>query len=182
MNDPLWHNVNVGPGGLSGDHLLLRPEAEEGSEQPGRSRPGAAGDVRQARHLARRAEAPDATSRSTRSSTAFRWRRRFKATLAEMGIIFCSFSEAVHDHPELVREYLGSVVPYSDNYFATLNSRGLHRRLVLLHPEGRALPDGAVDLLPYQCRKHRAVRADTDHRRRRRVCQLPGRLHRADAR
>ena len=39
-----------------------------------------------------------------------------------MGIIFCSFSEAVQNHPELVREYLGSVVPYSDNFYATLNS------------------------------------------------------------
>src|ERR1700719_3268303 len=46
----------------------------------------------------------------------------FKGKLAEMGIIFSSFSEAVHDHPELVRRYLGSVVPYSDNFFATLNS------------------------------------------------------------
>ena len=46
----------------------------------------------------------------------------FKDKLLEMGIIFGSFSEAVHNHPELVREYLGSVVPYSDNYFATLNS------------------------------------------------------------
>jgi Fe-S cluster assembly protein SufB len=46
----------------------------------------------------------------------------FKEKLAELGIIFCSFSEAVRNHPELVRQYLGSVVPYSDNYFATLNS------------------------------------------------------------
>ncbi len=46
----------------------------------------------------------------------------FKAKLAELGIIFCSFSEAVHEHPELVRKYLGTVVPYTDNYFATLNS------------------------------------------------------------
>jgi Fe-S cluster assembly protein SufB len=46
----------------------------------------------------------------------------FKHTLAELGIIFCSFSEAVREHPELVRQYLGSVVPYSDNFFATLNS------------------------------------------------------------
>jgi Fe-S cluster assembly protein SufB len=46
----------------------------------------------------------------------------FKAKLAELGIIFCSFSEAVHEHPELVRKYLGSVVPYTDNFFATLNS------------------------------------------------------------
>jgi Fe-S cluster assembly protein SufB len=46
----------------------------------------------------------------------------FKEKLAELGIIFCSFSEAVQNHPELVRQYLGSVVPYSDNFFATLNS------------------------------------------------------------
>ncbi len=46
----------------------------------------------------------------------------FKAKLAEEGIIFCSFSEAVQEHPELVRKYLGSVVPYTDNFFATLNS------------------------------------------------------------
>jgi Fe-S cluster assembly protein SufB len=46
----------------------------------------------------------------------------FKAKLAELGVIFCSFSEAVQSHPDLVRKYLGSVVPYSDNFFATLNS------------------------------------------------------------
>ncbi len=46
----------------------------------------------------------------------------FKDKLAELGIIFCSFSEAVHNHPDLVRKYLGSVVPYNDNFFAALNS------------------------------------------------------------
>jgi len=46
----------------------------------------------------------------------------FSETLAEQGIIFCSFSEAVRNHPELVKKYVGSVVPYSDNYFASLNS------------------------------------------------------------
>jgi len=46
----------------------------------------------------------------------------FKGKLAELGILFCSFSEAVHDYPELVRQYLGSVVPYSDNFFAALNA------------------------------------------------------------
>ena len=46
----------------------------------------------------------------------------FKDKLGELGIIFCSFSEAVQDHPELVRKYLGSVVPYNDNFYATLNS------------------------------------------------------------
>ena len=46
----------------------------------------------------------------------------FRTKLAELGIIFCSFSEAVQEHPDLVRRYLGTVVPYSDNFFATLNS------------------------------------------------------------
>ena len=46
----------------------------------------------------------------------------FKGKLAELGIIFCSFSEAVQKHPELVKKYLGSVVPYTDNFFASLNA------------------------------------------------------------
>ncbi len=46
----------------------------------------------------------------------------FKEKLAELGIIFCAFSEAVQNHPELVQKYLGSVVPYTDNFFAALNS------------------------------------------------------------
>jgi len=46
----------------------------------------------------------------------------FKAKLAEAGVIFCSFSEAVLKHPELVKKYLGSVVPYTDNFFAALNA------------------------------------------------------------
>jgi Fe-S cluster assembly protein SufB len=46
----------------------------------------------------------------------------FKDKLADLGIIFCSFSEAVREHPELVQKYLGSVVPYTDNFFASLNS------------------------------------------------------------
>jgi len=46
----------------------------------------------------------------------------FKETLSELGIIFCSFSEAVQEHPELIKKYLGSVVPAHDNYFAALNS------------------------------------------------------------
>jgi Fe-S cluster assembly protein SufB len=46
----------------------------------------------------------------------------FKKQLGEAGVIFCSFSEAVQEHPDLVRKYLGSVVPYTDNFYATLNS------------------------------------------------------------
>ena len=46
----------------------------------------------------------------------------FREKLGDLGIIFCSFSEAVREHPDLVRKYLGTVVPYTDNFFATLNS------------------------------------------------------------
>ncbi|MFZ7107686.1 MAG: Fe-S cluster assembly protein SufB [Bacteroidota bacterium] len=46
----------------------------------------------------------------------------FRETLAELGIVFCSFSEAVHDYPELIKKYLGSVVPHTDNFYAALNS------------------------------------------------------------
>ncbi len=45
----------------------------------------------------------------------------FKSRLAEAGVVFCPFSEAVHSHPELLEQYLGSVVPYTDNFYATLN-------------------------------------------------------------
>ena len=46
----------------------------------------------------------------------------FRSKLAELGIIFCSFSEAVKDHPDLIKKYLGTVVPYTDNFFAALNA------------------------------------------------------------
>lgn len=46
----------------------------------------------------------------------------FREELSKLGIIFCSFSEAVHDHPELIKKYIGSVVPMTDNYYAALNS------------------------------------------------------------
>jgi Fe-S cluster assembly protein SufB len=46
----------------------------------------------------------------------------FKEKLAELGIIFCSFGEAVQEHPELIKKYMGSVVPYTDNFYAALNS------------------------------------------------------------
>ena len=46
----------------------------------------------------------------------------YRAKLAEQGVIFCSISEAVKEHPELVKKYLGSVVPYTDNFYACLNS------------------------------------------------------------
>jgi len=64
----------------------------------------------------------------------------FKDTLAEKGIIFCSFSEAVREHPDLVRKYLASVVPYTDNYFAALNSAVFSDGSFCYIPEGVRCP------------------------------------------
>ena len=64
----------------------------------------------------------------------------FKEKLLELGIIFSSFSEAVKEHPELVRRYLGSVVPYSDNYFATLNSAVFSDGSFVYVPKGVRCP------------------------------------------
>ena len=102
----------------------------------------------------------------------------FREKLAKLGIIFCSFSEAVREHPDLVKQYLGSVVPYTDNFFATLNSAVFSDGSFVYVPEGRALPDGAVDLLPHQREGHRPVRADADRLRRRRDGQLSRRAAR----
>ena len=64
----------------------------------------------------------------------------FRKKLAELGIIFCSFSEAVKDHPELVRQYLGSVVPHTDNFFAALNSAVFSDGSFVFVPKGVKCP------------------------------------------
>ncbi len=64
----------------------------------------------------------------------------FKDKLAKMGIIFCSFSEAVREHPELVKEWLGSVVPYTDNFYATLNSAVFSDGSFVYVPKGVRCP------------------------------------------
>ena len=67
----------------------------------------------------------------------------FKKQLAEKGIIFSSIGEAVKEHPDLVKQYLGSVVPYRDNFFAALNSA--------VFSDGSSLSNGVEQLFPYQC-------------------------------
>jgi Fe-S cluster assembly protein SufB len=64
----------------------------------------------------------------------------FREKLAKLGIIFCSFSEAVREHPDLVRQYLGSVVPYTDNFFATLNSAVFSDGSFVFVPKGVRCP------------------------------------------
>ncbi len=78
--------------------------------------------------------ADDAVMASLRVKTTYR------ETLAEKGIIFCSISEAVKDHPDLVRQYLGSVVPYADNFFAALNSAVFSDGSFVYIPKGVRCP------------------------------------------
>ncbi len=70
----------------------------------------------------------------------------FSEKLKEMGVIFCSFSEAVKNHPELIKKYLGSVVPYRDNFFATLNSAVFSDGTFCYIPKGVKCP---MDLSSY---------------------------------
>ncbi len=121
MEDPLWHNVKIAP--VDYQEIIyysapkpkkvlnsldeVDPELLETFEKLGIS-------LTEQKRLT--GVAVDAVFDSVSVATTF------KEKLYDMGIIFCSFSEAVQNHPELVREYLGSVVPYSDNFFATLNS------------------------------------------------------------
>jgi Fe-S cluster assembly protein SufB len=64
----------------------------------------------------------------------------FRSTLAEKGVIFCSFSEAVREHPELVQKYMGTVVPYTDNFFAALNTAVFSDGSFVYIPKGIRCP------------------------------------------
>ena len=116
---------------LPGDRLLLGAEAEEGRpEEPRRGGPEAARDLREARASRCTSGPSSRASRSTRSSTASRSRPPSRRSSTEAGVIFCSFSEAVKEHPELVRQYLGCVVPVDRQLLRRAQLGRLLRRLV----------------------------------------------------
>ncbi len=122
MKEPVWGNIHYPPIDYQGMVYYSGPKSQA-------NRPKSLSDVdpklletyeklgiplREQHTLA--GVAVDAVFDSVSVATTFREK------LAGVGIIFCSFSEAVREHPDLVRQYLGSVVPYTDNFFATLNS------------------------------------------------------------
>ena len=117
-----------------------------------------------------------------RCSTASRVATTFREELKKAGVIFLSISEAIREYPELVRKYLGSVVPQRDNYFACLNSAVFSDGTFVYVPEGVRCPMELSHLFPHQCREYRPVRAHPDRRRQGQLRLLPRRLHRADAR
>ena len=71
----------------------------------------------------------------------------FKKTLEKKGIIFCSFSEAVKNHPELVRKHLATVVPSNDNFFCRTQLSCIYRWIFLLHTKRRTMPNGTFHIL-----------------------------------
>ena len=112
---------------LSGSLLLRRAESDAGAEvaRRGRSRAAARPTTSSAFRWSSRRSWPASSGRRVAVDAVFdsvSVATTFKAELAKAGVIFCPFSEAVQNHPELVRKYLGSVVPPTDNFYATLNS------------------------------------------------------------
>ena len=92
-------------------------------------------------------------SRWTRCSTASPSPPPTRSGWRKEGIIFCSISEAVQEHPELVQQVPRHRRAAGRQFLRRAEQRGLHRWQLRLHPEGRALPDGAVHLFPHQCRR-----------------------------
>ena len=162
------------------------PKQKDGPKSLDEVDPELLAHLREARHPAARARgagwrtnggvAVDAVFDSVSVATTF------KAQLAELGIIFCSFGEAVREHPELVRKYLGTVVPQNDNFFAALNSAVFSDGSFAYIPPGVRCPMELSHLFPHQCAQQRPVRAHPADRRQGRLCQLSRRLHRAAAR
>ena len=106
----------------------------------------------------------------------------FRKELANAGVIFCSISEAVQEHPEIVRKYLGSVVPISDNFYATLNSAVFSDGSFVYVPPGVRCPMELSTYFRSQCREYGAVRTHAHYRRQGILRQLSGGLHCAAAR
>ena len=122
MKEPAWHNVHYPP--IDYQDIIYYAAPKSGKEGPKsleevdpellRTYEKLGISLQEQERLS--GVAVDAVFDSVSVATTFREK------LAELGIIFCSFSEAVQNHPDLVKQYLGSVVPYTDNFFATLNS------------------------------------------------------------
>jgi len=138
MKEPTWANVKYGPIDYQSIRYFSAPK-RTGTMKPGEIDPELLKTYDKLGIPLREREllagvAVDAVFDSVSVATTF------KEKLGELGIIFCSFSEAVHEHPELVRKYLGSVVPYTDNFFATLNSAVFSDGSFAYVPKGMRCP------------------------------------------
>ncbi len=192
MTEPHWARVEHARDRLPGPALLCGAEEEAGAEEPGRGRSGVAEDVREAGHSAEGAGHP----RGRRSGVGRRRQpgRGGRGVRQRLGRDHVP-RDAAEGGRDLLPDLRGgarssgagaAVSRHGGADLGQLLRRaefgGVHRRQLRLRAEGRALPDGALHLFPHQCAQHRPVRAHADHRRCRRLRELPGRLHRADAR
>jgi len=122
MEEPRWANVKYPPIDYQDIHYYSAPKRPDGQSQnmedldPEIKRTFDKLGIPLEEQMRLAGVAVDAVFDSVSVATTF------KDKLAGLGIVFCSFSEAVRNHPDLVRKYLGSVVPHNDNYFAALNS------------------------------------------------------------
>ena len=159
-----------------------RRPSERRPEEPRRGRSRDPQDLREARHPAARARDP----RRRRGRCGLRQRLRGHhlqgASWPRWGSSSARSPRRCGSIPSWCRKYLGSVVPVHGQLLRHAQLGGVLGRLVRLHPQGRALPDGAVHLLPHQRQELGPVRAHADHRRRGGLRVLPRGLHGADAR
>jgi Fe-S cluster assembly protein SufB len=139
MREPVWHNLKIQPTDYQAISYYSAPKKkpalkslDEVDPEVRRTFEKLGIPLDEQKLLA--GVAVDAVFDSVSVATTFR------VKLAELGIIFCSFSEAVKDHPELVRKYLGSVVPYTDNFYATLNSAVFSDGSFVYVPKGVRCP------------------------------------------
>ncbi|MCL4839384.1 MAG: Fe-S cluster assembly protein SufB [Thermoanaerobaculia bacterium] len=140
MTEPTWHNVTYPPIDYQAVHYYAAPKSmkdrpkslDEVDPELLRTYEKLGIPLHEREKLA--GVAVDAVFDSVSVATTF------KEKLHELGIIFCPMSEAIREHPELVRRHLGSVVPYSDNFFATLNSAVFSDGSFVYIPKGVRCP------------------------------------------
>ena len=139
MKEPTWHNLRIAPVDYQAISYYSAPKRkpelkslDEVDPEVKRTFERLGIPLEEQKLLA--GVAVDAVFDSVSVATTFRDK------LAELGIIFCSFSEAVKHHPDLVRQYLGSVVPYTDNFYATLNSAVFSDGSFVYVPKGMRCP------------------------------------------
>jgi Fe-S cluster assembly protein SufB len=139
MKEPTWHNLKINPTDYQALSYYSAPKKKPELKSMDEVDP----EVRKTfeklgiplqEQMVLAGVAVDAVFDSVSVATTFR------AKLGELGIIFCSFSEAVKDHPDLVKKYLGSVVPYTDNFYATLNSAVFSDGSFVYVPKGVKCP------------------------------------------
>jgi Fe-S cluster assembly protein SufB len=139
MHEPTWHNLTIAPIDYQAISYYSAPKKkpelkslDEVDPEVRRTFERLGIPLEEQKVLA--GVAVDAVFDSVSVATTFREK------LSELGIIFCSFSEAVKHHPDLVRKYLGSVVPYTDNFYATLNSAVFSDGSFVYVPKGVRCP------------------------------------------